>query len=875
MRKATKQYKHITLLILIVFMLIYFYSQPVFGVQTSANNRVVVSTESSEEVEVLRDEGDEIIQTSDGEMETGLTTENPVYEEVVTNTFDENTSTPDTSFEEPRVVNEDELEDDDKTIPVSANEQELIQPLISVPGEGTIKNSELSNIDSNEEDDAIDGVEETTATTATTYDEEVNNTIEDDVLDKDTEEIEDSNVNDAQNAIEEKTSVDEKDSEAAATVDDSDFKESAETLKSTFENNEEVEVTKDNKRSNTVDESADIILSNQADEYTIVEQQPTKEQNNGYNTVDSALQEMDNMNDSEAEPLEEIISSESKNAASSNFIIKNGVLIEYRGSGGSITVPSGVKVIGKGAFSNCHEELRVLLPASTTIINPGAFENCSGLSSISLNKVREIGEDAFYGCSKLKSIKIPNGVNKISDRVFQGCISLKTISLPEGIISIENHAFGDCTSLTTIKFPESLTDIVEYAFSGCSSLETVVIPKKVNCIKNGVFEDCSRLTSITLPAGIVFIGYHSFSGCNSLKKIVLPAGTERILEEAFYNCVRLSSITIPASVTEIEDNVFRGCYSVSIRCPANAKYVIDYAKRWEIRFTTYIIPVKKITLSKAAISVGINKSNTIKAKISPSTATDKTVTWKSSNTKIAKVNSSGKITGIAKGSATITAVAKDGSGIKANCKVTVFPILTAPGNCHFVKWNNVKYTGCRISWKKVSGADGYQTALSWTNGSHASWTNVKANVLYRDCTVAANHVSQMKVRAFYTVGDTKKYGPWSNIEYITPSPTHFTTQKVSSSSNKRKIEIKWNIVYGCSGYNVFITTNPNGEWYWNQSTSVDASCTNAIIEKYRGANLKKDTKYYVRIVTRRKRNGVFCSVPMPASNTNIGYFVFR
>ena len=74
---------------------------------------------------------------------------------------------------------------------------------------------------------------------------------------------------------------------------------------------------------------------------------------------------------------------------------------------------------------------------------------------------------------------------------------------------------------------------------------------------------------------------------------------------------------------------------------------------------------------------------------------------------------------------------------------------------------------------------------------------------------------------------------------------------------------------------VFITTNPNGTWYWNQSTSVKADATSAVITKYRGSKLKKNTKYYVRIVTRRKRNGVFCTVPMPAANTYIGSFTIK
>ncbi len=277
---------------------------------------------------------------------------------------------------------------------------------------------------------------------------------------------------------------------------------------------------------------------------------------------------------------------------------------------------------------------------------------------------------------------------------------------------------------------------------------------------------------------------------------------------------------------------------------------------------------------KAASSINVGK--TTKVTVSGAKETPK-FTFTSSNTKVATVNSAGTVTGKAAGTVTITvktaATANYKEGTKT-VKITVNKVLKKPGNCHFVKWNNSKYTSCRIAWNKAAGAEGYQTLLSWTDGSHASSTIVKSSVLYRNCTVHPQHVSQMKVRAFYMQNGQRKYGPWSNVEYITPSPTKLTAKNASSGSNL-KMNINWNIIYGCNGYNVFLTTNPNGTWYWNQSTSVNAASTKAVITKYRGSKLKKNTRYYVRIVTRRKRNGVFCTVPMPAANTNIGSFIIK
>lgn len=250
-------------------------------------------------------------------------------------------------------------------------------------------------------------------------------------------------------------------------------------------------------------------------------------------------------------------------------------------------------------------------------------------------------------------------------------------------------------------------------------------------------------------------------------------------------------------------------------------------------------------------------------------------TFTSLNTSVAKVSADGKVTGCRPGEVYIVVTANETNNYKkASKRVLIKVSLKKPGNCHFVKWNNSNYTSCRIAWNKVAGADGYQTLLSWTDGSHASSTIVKSNVFFRDCTVHPQHVSQMKVRAFWMKNGERKYGPWSNVEYITPSPTKLTYRNASSGNNL-EAKISWNTIYGCNGYNVFITMNPNGTWYWNQSTSTKATSTSAAITKFRGSRLKKNTRYYVRIVTRRKRNGVFCTVPMPVYNTRIGSFVIR
>lgn len=197
--------------------------------------------------------------------------------------------------------------------------------------------------------------------------------------------------------------------------------------------------------------------------------------------------------------------------------------------------------------------------------------------------------------------------------------------------------------------------------------------------------------------------------------------------------------------------------------------------------------------------------------------------------------------------------------------------LKKPGNCRFDRWNNGSFTSCRIRWNKVDGANYYLIRVSWTDGSH-SFDDVTNRTYYDIKGLKNNHVYQAMVFAvrYDEVNEAViDAGPWSNVEYITPSPSSCSAKLLNPKASKNfQVKLNWNIIYGCNGYNVFLTTNPSGKWYWNQSTATKAPATSATIKTYRGSGIKKYQNYYVRIITRRKRRGVFCTVPMPGN----GYY---
>ena len=158
-----------------------------------------------------------------------------------------------------------------------------------------------------------------------------------------------------------------------------------------------------------------------------------------------------------------------------------------------------------------------------TRIGNGAFYNCSDITSISIpNTVTSIGERAFYFVEKeggLTSLVIPNSVTSIGDRAFYGCRYLERITLPSGITSIGDGWFCDCWHLKsingsedgTIVIPEGITSIGSNAFRNCQyDLKSVIIPEGVTSISDHAFYDCHNLVSVSVPSSIEFVGSQAF-----------------------------------------------------------------------------------------------------------------------------------------------------------------------------------------------------------------------------------------------------------------------------------------------------------------------------------------------------------------------------
>ncbi len=236
-------------------------------------------------------------------------------------------------------------------------------------------------------------------------------------------------------------------------------------------------------------------------------------------------------------------------------------------------------------------------------------------------EVISIGNKAFWECTSLTGVTIPEGVTSIGDRAFEDCTSLTSVTIPEGVTSIGNDAFSLCGNLTSISLPKSLTSIGSYGFSG------------------------TDLTSITIPENVRSIGCEAFFLCDKLKKVVLPEGITRISSKTFAMCSNLTSITIPDSVTSIGNGVFCGCSKLKSVVIPDSVIEIDVFKKGENQGEYWWLlfdPNTTIICNKNSAAYKYAKENNLPIKLMPKPAKKGTILTVPSKKIKVKVTSSSK-----------------------------------------------------------------------------------------------------------------------------------------------------------------------------------------------------------------------------------------
>ena len=272
-------------------------------------------------------------------------------------------------------------------------------------------------------------------------------------------------------------------------------------------------------------------------------------------------------------------------------------------------IPEGCKVLVNFCFCPPYDE-PCEDPSFKSLIIPSSLEI--------------IGDNAFGGCTKLKSLHIPATVKHIQGNPFPDMVPIttenplfvvkndilydkdytrlihafslsKTIIIDPSVRKIEHSAFRGSNNLSNIVVHSEISEIGGYAFSDCQNLKNVIINAKMESIPNclfGIYEfdiptetkkigvasfkDCKRLQKVDIPENVTKIDAFAFENDESLKYVTINANIQTIEQGTFRGCSSLKEIVIPEGVKSINERAFKDCTSLeTIRLPYSIEKLGD------------------------------------------------------------------------------------------------------------------------------------------------------------------------------------------------------------------------------------------------------------------------------------------------------------
>ena len=239
-----------------------------------------------------------------------------------------------------------------------------------------------------------------------------------------------------------------------------------------------------------------------------------------------------------------------------------------------------VNKVGNKAFAHNENITAVSFPSSVKDILDEAFYGCSSLTSVSFSEGLEyLGSEAFVYCS-ISSVELPKGNLYVAGGAFSQCNRLKSIWIPSEISYLPPSAFIFCDSLTTIVVDEESKNYDSR--DGCNAIIVQPSAEQLNYMlewtpeeyqeelisqwKKGIlYMGCG---GTVIPPGIGTINEEAFYCCTSLKgEMVIPEPVEVIEALAFYRCSGLTHVTLPNTLRAIYNAAFAFTSLESVTIP--------------------------------------------------------------------------------------------------------------------------------------------------------------------------------------------------------------------------------------------------------------------------------------------------------------------
>ena len=249
----------------------------------------------------------------------------------------------------------------------------------------------------------------------------------------------------------------------------------------------------------------------------------------------------------------------------------------------SVTLGDNTVRLAKGVFSGDVSLRSLTLGKKLRYVAEGAFDNLNSIESLyfsgtvadwcavtfeysdpdkDVKLLRKV--QRFYINGELvENLVIPSWVEKVGDHAFAGYYRLKSVTVSEGVESIGDHAFADCIALGTVAISGSVKEIGRYAFKS-DFVNDLTLSYGIEELGEGCFYECFGLKKVSLPDSLKIIGDSAFKMCYALEDIYIPEGVTKLGKCVFSFCIYLDFVVIPESVTDIAPLVFDGSFLTTV-----------------------------------------------------------------------------------------------------------------------------------------------------------------------------------------------------------------------------------------------------------------------------------------------------------------------